>query len=469
MESLVEPTVHAVDYAIESIIDKRQNRGVIEYLVKWVGFDEGDSTWEPVGNIEGSGDAAIGDYEKAENGEETLGSDKVEQADFILRVGKADAKKHVASGKDGYWNNPRFRHQQYHALTLFGQMMAPLEAELTALHGFDIKFAAVFTLDHSSGHTAMSETALNTKDMTKGSTGKKGSRMHDTVYTDHLCLKSRVGKKYPQKMTKGGVNIGAAQCLYERGWKNAHSMKLSEIVEALGEYDDIKAEKVAGRQVEMDIAEYNKENGRQHKILWVPKFHCELAWIERKWAFLKRGIKKHTTGTMPGLVSAYRKVIQTLTIETCRRFARKARDYIRAYMDGAEETEIDHLVSTKYKSHRCVFDSDLGKLVLKAGRTLTALEEAQAQKTQRTQELREIRKAAMQEYQHNFNLLLRSKERNRKDSCYTRTRGGDLSNATKAIKRMKCAHDKPTPESNNEILHNIPRLTAAKQAEKDTK
>ena len=123
---------------------------------------------------------------------------------------------------------------------------------------------------------------------------------------------------------------------------------------------------------------------------------------------------------MPGLVTVYRKVIKTLPIETCRRFARKTRDYIRAYMDGAAENEIDYLVSTKYKSHRCVFDSDLNKLVLNSGRKLIDLEVARAQKTKRAQELKVVRKAPHGK--------------------------------------------KQTPTSNNGHLDNIIRLTAAQQA-----
>jgi hypothetical protein len=105
-------------------------------------------------------------------------------------------------------------------------------------------------------------------------------------------------------------------------------------------------------------------HGTRHCILMVPKFHCELNWvraatvspphiclpavactplrlltapprplltflcqIERKWAFIKQAIKRYTTSTMPGLVAAYKKVIPTLTVQTCRRFARKTRDY----------------------------------------------------------------------------------------------------------------------------------------------
>ena len=40
-----------------------------------------------------------------------------------------------------------------------------------------------------------------------------------------------------------------------------------------------QAEKISGRAVERDLAEYNEENGTGHRILMVPKFHCELAWV----------------------------------------------------------------------------------------------------------------------------------------------------------------------------------------------
>ena len=34
-------------YIINKLIQKRKNKGKIEYLVDWKGFDESDQTWEP--------------------------------------------------------------------------------------------------------------------------------------------------------------------------------------------------------------------------------------------------------------------------------------------------------------------------------------------------------------------------------------------------------------------------------------
>lgn len=38
-------------YTVEKILDKRTKNGKHEYLVKWVGWDIRDSTWEPESNL----------------------------------------------------------------------------------------------------------------------------------------------------------------------------------------------------------------------------------------------------------------------------------------------------------------------------------------------------------------------------------------------------------------------------------
>ena len=51
------------EYEVEKIVDKRERRGNVEYLVKWKGWeDEKDRTWEPHGNLKGS-EKLIAKYE----------------------------------------------------------------------------------------------------------------------------------------------------------------------------------------------------------------------------------------------------------------------------------------------------------------------------------------------------------------------------------------------------------------------
>lgn len=39
------------EYIVEKIVDKKEVNGKPYYLVKWEGFDESESTWEPLRNL----------------------------------------------------------------------------------------------------------------------------------------------------------------------------------------------------------------------------------------------------------------------------------------------------------------------------------------------------------------------------------------------------------------------------------
>ena len=46
----VEEEVEA-DYEVERVLGRRQVKGRLQYLVKWLGYQEEDNTWEPVQNL----------------------------------------------------------------------------------------------------------------------------------------------------------------------------------------------------------------------------------------------------------------------------------------------------------------------------------------------------------------------------------------------------------------------------------
>ncbi|PNX79922.1 chromo domain-containing protein LHP1-like, partial [Trifolium pratense] len=55
-------------YEAESILQKRVRKGKVEYLVKWFGWDETDSTWEPRENLICAADL-VEDFEKRKGSE----------------------------------------------------------------------------------------------------------------------------------------------------------------------------------------------------------------------------------------------------------------------------------------------------------------------------------------------------------------------------------------------------------------
>jgi Chromo (CHRromatin Organisation MOdifier) domain len=39
------------EYDVEKIVDKRTRNGTTEYLVKWLGYESDENTWEPTGYL----------------------------------------------------------------------------------------------------------------------------------------------------------------------------------------------------------------------------------------------------------------------------------------------------------------------------------------------------------------------------------------------------------------------------------
>jgi hypothetical protein len=50
-ELLLAMNDEADEFEVERIIDKRERAdGVVEYLIKWLGYQDDENTWEPQGN-----------------------------------------------------------------------------------------------------------------------------------------------------------------------------------------------------------------------------------------------------------------------------------------------------------------------------------------------------------------------------------------------------------------------------------
>jgi hypothetical protein len=55
------------EYEVERILDKRKRRRRTEYLVKWVGYELYDATWEPLASLANAPDA-VREFEESLTG-----------------------------------------------------------------------------------------------------------------------------------------------------------------------------------------------------------------------------------------------------------------------------------------------------------------------------------------------------------------------------------------------------------------
>ena len=55
-------SVNQDEWYVEKIINKRTKKNRIEYLVKWEGYPEWESTWEPLSNLNHAKEA-VAEYE----------------------------------------------------------------------------------------------------------------------------------------------------------------------------------------------------------------------------------------------------------------------------------------------------------------------------------------------------------------------------------------------------------------------
>lgn len=290
--------------------------------------------------------------------------------------------------RDGYWDYEQFEHQA----------VAVLDA-IEALHP---NHQVVLEVDWSQGHAKKLPGGLYVSDMNLswGTTKQGYTPMGESLMTDG-CFKSgdltgtridargfRVDRRgdafqsfifkrrdpiNPVDAKSPGVKNdkhieqpkGLRQVLWERGlWdpETEPKLTLNDARQRLRRCEDFANQQSALQQL------FSK---RGHILLMSPKAHPELAGkgIEYSWGKAKRDFRQHNDCVAKNLHDNVLKSFDSLPLERVRKFARKTREYMRAYakshmLFGA--TEADRLEGyhavRKFvkgsKTHRCTLDQD---------------------------------------------------------------------------------------------------------------
>lgn len=219
-------------------------------------------------------------------------------------------------------------------------------------------YQALFLIDNSQGHSAYSANALLASRMNLRPGGKQ-ARMRDGWFM-------RNGQKVIQPMTfpKNHPEFpdepkGIKQVLLERDlWVDKLTMKCCQGKCTTGSVDCC-AKRLLERQPDFEeqrslVQEVIKEAG--HTCIFLPKFHCELNFIEYFWGVVKRYLRENCDYTFATLQENLPKALGSVSVETIRKWEHRMWRWVDAYDGGMSacdaQLHVQKFSSRRYKSHR---------------------------------------------------------------------------------------------------------------------
>ena len=95
-----------------------------------------------------------------------------------------------------------------------------------------------------------------------------------------------------------------------------------------------------------------------HLCIFLPKFHCKINFIKYFWGVVKKYLCDHCDYTFTTLQQNLPKALESVAVETIRKWEHWTWRWLEAYDDGLAACEaqlrVQQFSSRKYKSHRRV-------------------------------------------------------------------------------------------------------------------
>lgn len=241
---------------------------------------------------------------------------------------------------------------QYFLLQLIEKIIPAFERA----HGAG--YQMLLMVDHSQGHSAYAVDALLVSRMNLRPAGKSQARMRNGWY-----IRNGVRVEQPMVFPADHPEFpneakGMKQVLMERGlWREgllkeckgkcSHDTRDCCATKILSLQPDFVAQKSLVQEV-IEAA--------GHLCIFLPKFHCELNFIEFFWGAVKRYLREHCDYTFETLQKNMPLAMAAVPLETIRRWEHRMHRWMSAYRGGLgakdAQMQVKRYSSKIYKSHR---------------------------------------------------------------------------------------------------------------------
>ena len=198
---------------------------------------------------------------------------------------------------------------------------------------------AIFAFDQSSNHTSYAKDALIASKMNLSSGGKQ-PKMHNTIVRDGT---------FQSMVLPNGEPKGMKLVLEERGLWVPGLVRICNKCKKEKNHDQVDCCAFKILSLEPDfmaqktlLEEIVEQAG--HKIIFYPKYHCELNFIKSFWGSAKQYARQNCNYSWPD-------ALNSVSLSKIRKFARRSYRYMSAYRLGLPCKAAIYAVK-KYRSHR---------------------------------------------------------------------------------------------------------------------
>ncbi len=205
---------------------------------------------------------------------------------------------HPGANDDGYWKNE-------HVVAQLRDTVIPI---FNILHPPDM-YQGVFCFDNSRNHGYYAPDALIASNL---NVSDGGSRCNGKV-----MRQGKFGDSVQNMQTPEGKQKGLRTILQERGI-NTEQMLKADMIAVLNSHPDFANQKPWLQEICYEAS---------HLIIFFPKFHPELNWIERYWSIAKAYARANCDYTFETLKSTVPQALDHVGVQTMRRYARKCFRY----------------------------------------------------------------------------------------------------------------------------------------------